>query len=150
MASILKAWVTELGLRHQGVLLTAVRGCDALPKEHISKTLTRAFRCEILNSHCGDPRHSKSFIEHFEEEELDEIMQKFCSDLDVYPLHYVLHLAHAAEIVGFHHPQMDSGSAWLRLYSRICSKLHMRPETKAELDARLEAPEHEFQQAQKE
>ena len=75
MPSILQSWITDLGLRHQGVLLTAVRGCDTVPKEHVSKKLTRAYRGEILMPYCGDIRKSLSFMQHFEEEELVSLMQ---------------------------------------------------------------------------
>ena len=63
MPSILLPWVTELGLRHQGVLLSAIRGCDTAPRNDASKNLVRCLRAELLLPHCGDPRKSASFIE---------------------------------------------------------------------------------------
>jgi hypothetical protein len=146
--SILQDWVSELGLRQQGVLLTAVRGCDTAAKEGISKKLVRAFRAEILNAHVGDPKKSSTFIEPFEEEEIEEMAVEFCRDLDPYPLHYVLHLAHAAEVLGYYHPQMDTAAAWRTLYLTVCRKFHMNPETKEQLDARLNADEATFKRSQ--
>lgn len=147
--SVMQGWILELpGLRHQGVLLTAIRGCDNVPKEHISKKLTRAYRSEVLNSFVGDARKALTFIEHFEDDELRDIMDEFCSDLDFYPLHYVMHLAHASEIIGYHHPFMDVASNWLYLYKQICRKLHVTAETKEELDKRLTAEETAFKAAQ--
>lgn len=144
MTRILQGWVDELGLRHQGVLLTAVRGCDTVPKGDISKKLIRAFRCEILVPFGGDPRKAASFIEHFEVEELADIMNEFCFSLDHYPLHFVLHMAHAAEIIGYHHPGMEEASVWLHLYKLICKKFHMKPESREELDRRLTKDEKAF------
>src|SRR5262245_681192 len=107
MTSILQDWVTELGLRHQGVLLTAIRGCDTVPKHHVSKSLARAIRREILNAHCGDASKSSSFIEDFDPVSLSQIMKDFSGDLDSYPLHYVMHVVHAVEIIGYYLPDCD-------------------------------------------
>ena len=37
--SVTQFWVHELTFMQQSVLLTAIRGPDGLPKDHISKTL---------------------------------------------------------------------------------------------------------------
>jgi hypothetical protein len=42
--SILQDWVQSLGLRQQGVILTAIRGCDTAPKLDTAKALTRSLR----------------------------------------------------------------------------------------------------------
>lgn len=167
MKSILQPWVMTLGLRHQGVLLTAVRGCDMAPKESASKTLTRYYRSAILEAHCGDATKSKSFIEVPVSIEVFKAAEDaFFHEWDALPLHYVMHLAHAAEIVGYYmtpdsviqvqemgktrchlstmvHPQHIQ-HAWHAFYLRVCKKLHMTPETKAELDARLNKDEDAF------
>jgi hypothetical protein len=138
----------ELGLRHQGVILTAVRGCDQVPKKHLSKAITRAFRCDVLNAHCGDPKKSASFIEHFEYPDFVDMKEEFLRDLDEYPVHYLLHLAHASEVVGYYHPVQERQDLWRMLYFGIVSKFHMHPETKAELDKRLNADEAVFKELQ--
>lgn len=148
--SILQDWVQELGLRHQGVLLTVVRGCDTVSRDHLSKKLTRAFRAEILNAHVGDPKKSASFIEVLEEQELINTMRGFCSDLDQYPLHFVMHFAHAAEVIAYCHPSMQIASQWAFFYKTICKKLHVNPETEVQLSARLDADEQTFKIMQSE
>ena len=50
MKSVMQEWVSELTFMQQSVLITAVRGPDNLPKEHISKTLLRWYRRCILYS----------------------------------------------------------------------------------------------------
>lgn len=32
MPSIIQPWVENIGLRHQGVLVSAMRGCDTAPR----------------------------------------------------------------------------------------------------------------------
>lgn len=146
MRSILQSWVAELGLRHQGVLVSAVRGCDSLPKEHPSKRLTRVLRCDILVAHVGDPRKCVSFIEHVDDATFETRAGDFCASLDELPSHYLLHFAHACEILGYYHP--TRAARWLHVYRTIARKLHLTPETKAELDRRLNAGEQEFRAAQ--
>ncbi len=144
MRSIVQDWACKLGLRHQGVLMTAIRGCDIVPKHDVSKAIARSLRAEVLNAHCGDPNKSKSFIEVFRHEDFIDLMVKFTSNLDVYPLHYVMHLTHAAEIIGYKHPDQNTSNRWRILYFRVCERLHMNPETEQELDKRLNADEATF------
>ena len=144
--SVLQDWVAELPLRHQGVLLTAIRGCDTSPKEDDVKALARSYRCALLNAFVGDPKKSVSFIEWVSPETLRERMLRVTKNHDHYPHHYIMHLVHAAEILGYYHPFL--ASEWLWFYQVMCRKLHMTPETKAELDARLTASEYEFGVAQ--
>lgn len=146
MKSILQDWVSDLGLRHQGVLLTAVRGCDTVQRDDPVKLIARALRGEMLEPHCGDISKSASFMHRYEADELTKLFTAFSKSFDHYPLHYVMHLIHAAEIVGYYHP--TRGGFWRGFYVLMCSKLHMTSETKAELDHRLNADEISFKRAQ--
>jgi hypothetical protein len=134
----------SLGLRHQGVLLNACRGCDTAPKEDSSKALVRVYRSHVLNCHCGDPAKSVSYIEAVTAEELFRRMGLVEGDFDHYPFHYVTHLIHAAEILGYYHPSRTASGLWQGFYYRMVRKLHLRPESKEDLDKRLDAPEEEF------
>lgn len=144
MRSIVQEWACRLGLRHQGVLMTAIRGCDGLEKNHVSKRIARAFRADVLNAHVGDPRKSKSFIQVFDEGVFTDMVEELTGNLDVYPLHYIMHLAHASEILAYKHPDLNTSARWRILYFRICKRLHMNPETEEQLDARLNADEASF------
>ncbi len=146
MKSILQTWVMELGLRHQGVLLTAVRGCDTVHRDDPVKLIARALRGEMLEPHCGDITKSASFMHQYSSDQLLLLMEAFAKSFDHYPLHYVIHLIHAAEIVGYYHP--TRADRWGQFYVRMCSKLHMTPETKTELDHRLGMDEKSFGLAQ--
>lgn len=144
MKSVLQDWVMALGLRHQGVLLNACRGCDTVPKDDVSKALVRVYRSHILNSHCGNPEKSVSYIEAATAVELHCRMRAVIGNFDHYPLHYITHLIHAAEIVGYYHPSKTAAGLWSTFYCEMVRKLHLTPETKAQLDKRLNAPEDEF------
>lgn len=138
----------ELGLRHQGVLISSVRGCDTAERHDASKMLSRCLRAEILNAHVGDAKKSKSFIEKVEIGEMRERMKAFLNALDHYPIHFVMHFIHAAEIVGYCHPNLDHQLVWKDFYEAACRRLHVNPETLGELNARLNAAEEEFAAAQ--
>lgn len=143
--SVLQRWVMALGLRHQGVLLTAVRGCDTEPKEGAGKALVRSYRSEVLNCHCGDAAKAKTFIEAVDVDELGRRMVAFLKNLDHYPHHYIAHLMHASEIVGYKRPSEQ----WAWFYFKLCKGLHVNPETVDQLDARLNMDEESFGKAAK-
>jgi hypothetical protein len=142
--SILQDWVTGLGLRHQGVLLTAVRGCDTAPKDDPSKLLTRCIRAELLNAHCGDAAKAATFIERVDWATLNDRFAAFRRSLDHYPHHYVMHVVHAIEIIGYKHPDPSTRNRWHYYYLSLARGLHVNPETEAELDERLNADEETF------
>lgn len=146
--SILQDWVTTLGLRHQGVLLTAVRGCDTVSRENPSKALTRAYRAEILVCHCGDPAKARSFIEACAGEELMRRMNAVVKDHDALPHHYLMHLVHAAQILGYKHPDPNVRALWFGFYVSMANKFHLQYELEPQMDARLDAPEEAFAAAQ--
>jgi hypothetical protein len=150
MKSVLQDWVMNLGLRHQGVLVNATRGCDDAPKNDPSKMLTRCYRAVILNAHVGDPRKSASYIEWTGADILEERFENFRRNLDHYPHHYVMHLIHAIEIVGYKHPDLAVSAQWERFYLKLCKGLHVNPETDEQLDARLNADEETFKRLDKE
>lgn len=146
--SIVKDWVSKLGLRHQGVLLTCVRGCDTNVKFDRIKELCRAFRERILKCHCGDPNKAKSFIERMTDSNLKLIMDSIISNHDHYPHHYLMHLIHAAEIIGYKDREDHQYAFWYHFYIKMCHKMHMTPETEEQLDNRLNADEASFAENQ--
>lgn len=148
MRSILQDWVMELGLRHQGVLISAVRGCDTAPRDEPSKLLSRCLRCEVLVPHVGDAAKSISFIQKVDADELEGRMKTVLRSFDHLPLHYWIHFVHAAEILGYKHPDSATAAAWCGFYRRAVDKLHMGVESEAQLDARLGADEDTFRRAQ--
>lgn len=141
---ILQEWVAKLGLRHQGVLMTVIRGCDTAPKVDASKDLTRLVRSVLLNTHCDNPDDAKSFIETCSLTETLRRMNAFADNLDHYPHHFVMHMIHAVEVIGYCHPDEATRSVWQGFYIIFCNGLHVPFESKAEMDRRLDADEDEF------
>lgn len=136
--SIVQDWVMCLGLRLQGVLISAVRGCDTAERHDNSKVLARIFRGEILRTHIGDASKCKSFILVATIPDTVKRMQDLLNDCDHYPQHYVMHFIHAAEILGYCHPEPEKRDLWHNFYQVACRKYHLRPETQSEMLARLE------------
>jgi len=126
--SMLREWAQQLGLREQGVLLVSLRGCDLAPKfplDSPERRLTAALRYAICVP--------------FDEREVDAEVGCFMlsrppmdvklSMFEHYPLHYVMHMVHACQVLGYRHPEEDQRVMWLELYMRFVKSLHLRPES---------------------
>ena len=68
---------------------------------------------------------------------LHEIVGSYLRELDAIPHHFQLHLLHAAQIVGYKHPDRRIGGWWLQTYERLVHDMHLWPETEAQMDRRL-------------
>lgn len=146
--SIIQPWATELGLRHQGVLVSAIRGCDSVEREDPSKWLVRCFRGVLLRAHCGDLKKAASFMVPFDQEIWDHTTADFYRSIDHYPNHWLLHFMHAAEIVGYKHPDVRISKAFGELYLRLVKKFHLNPELESQMDRRLSVDEQTFKAEQ--
>jgi hypothetical protein len=95
--SIIQDWAAKLGLRHQGVLMSAIRGCDTSPKNSASKTLVRFYRGAVLRPHCGDLSKAQSFMCAPQDDyEFQATAKAALDELDAAPMHYVLHIIHGS------------------------------------------------------
>lgn len=148
MSSIIQPWAEELGLRHQGVLVSAIRGPDQEEREDTSKYLTRVYRGVVLRPHCGDIRKAASYMVPFDEENWEHATADFLRSFDHYPMHWLLHFMHACEIVGYYHPDTSVSLSFAEFYGRLVHKFHLLPETKQQLDARLNKNEEDFKRDQ--
>lgn len=142
---ILQDWVLKLGLRHQGALLTGIRGCDTVSRDHPTKVFVRIMRGLILKAHCGNAKQSGSFISYATPRDTEIFFDRMMrAKLDELPHHYVMHLIHCIQIVGAHHSEAVINILWTGFYNRLCKSLHVMPETNAQMDTRLNASEREF------
>jgi hypothetical protein len=153
MSTVLQAWVSKLPMMQQTVLLTAIRGPDGLPKYGAIKMLLRWYRrCVLLSALDGrvltnpiEPNGGSFTGPSLDgEDELDcweDRMQvhvnQYLRDLDAIPHHFQLHFMHAAEIVGYKHPDHRVRCFWCDVYQRLVHDMHVWPETEEQLDARL-------------
>jgi hypothetical protein len=134
---VIRSWLHELPLRYQGVLVTAIRGCDGAPKEDPSKVLSSMVRRAILNP--ADPRETlneRGFF-GFSPTRLAKELPEFLHSMDQYPLHFVMHLLHACEVIGYHHPTQPMRRFFELVYRIMCHKFHVHPETASEMEHRL-------------
>lgn len=148
--SIIQPWAAALGLRHQGVLLAAVRGPDGILKDDPIKHLQRYYRGVLLVSHSGDAAKAASFMYAMNEEHFAHACADVIRSMDHYNVHYLLHFIHAVEIAGYKAGAENYGPLWRDLYLSFTKKLHVNPETEAELDARLGCDEETFRRNQAE
>lgn len=71
------------------------------------------------------------------ERHLDRHVEAYLRDLDMIPHHFQLHFLHAAEIVGYKHPDARIRAWWAKLYVRLVHDMHLYPESEAQMDSRL-------------
>lgn len=64
---------------------------------------------------------------------LDDYMR--CTD--EMPHHFQLHFLHAAEIIGYCHPDRDISDWWKECYYRLCRDMHLFPEMIDQMHTRL-------------
>lgn len=136
MASILRDWVTELQIREQGTLLSALRGCDTAPKfplDSLERQLTAYIRYCVC--HPADQREVDSEPGCFMRSTPPDNFKP--SALGHYPLHWVMHVTHALEIIGYRHPEVFVSMHCFSMYSSICRSLHLPVESVEDMTARL-------------
>lgn len=121
----------ELPFRMQSVLMSGMRGCDTARKDDNSKFITRSLRPVLCNNADTTNTFMGGTIPP------SKNIEQFLWDMDSYPTHFIAHLMHAAEIVGFKHPDPDLRKWWLGFYHNVVKGLHVNPETEEQLDIRL-------------
>lgn len=146
LVSDVKGWVSYLPFKMQAVLLSALRGPDGVTKESAAKPLVRRMRSVLLHP-AGDPSPSNQFMySNCGQAEVE----RFLGDLDPYNVHWLVHFAHAAEIIGYcHHDPVEAGF-WRAIYLGIVDAFHMNPETHDQLCERLKGDYGPLASTQKE
>lgn len=149
--SVLQDWTTDLSFMMQSVLICATRGPDGIRKDHPVKVLVRYLRRSFLicafdgkvrwspyepggGSFTG-PLHLSGVEPN--EGHLDKFVEVYLRHVDELPHHFQLHLMHAAEILGYKHPDGEVRAFWKRLYRDVVNDAHLNPETEDQMDRRL-------------
>ena len=161
--SALQDWVINLSLMQQSVLMSAIRGCDGLPKFHKSKPIVKFYRRSILISAFDGKALNDPFAEGggsftgpiadltiwretaphpiSEYDHKCNLLQKIADDFldsrDELHAHYQVHMMHGFEIVGYKHPIEATRDYFSSVYERLAKAYHLWPETEAQMDLRL-------------
>ena len=141
--SVQPEWCRALPLQQQSVMLLAARGPDGVAKVHPCKGVVVAYRACVLVAakygrelRFGERADSFMSLGAFAEDWVVPV-QDFMDHKDALPFHYVMHLLHGAEILSYKHPDGRYQARWEYFYKRLCSDMHLTPETEAEMDKRL-------------
>lgn len=138
--TVVQDWLSNCTLKQQTVLLCALRGCDGVSKEDPSKTFVRQYRRLILRD-AGPP--DADFMKFYDPSDrgykmsFHDLVGVFASDIDHYPMHWLMHFIHAMEIVGYKHPDTTILGQAHYFYITLADALHLTIETEEDLDERL-------------
>jgi hypothetical protein len=142
--NVLQPWLAELTLMQQSVLLTAIRGPDGIRKNHPAKVLLRWFRRCVMYSAFEKKILENEFVPGGGSftgpcpfDSIDEAVKLYISTLDELPHHFQLHFMHAAEILGYKHPDQHKRAFWNDLYLTLVKDAHLMPESERQMDIRL-------------
>lgn len=146
--SVMQDWVMRLPLRHQGVILTGIRGCDLAPKKPLC---TDRDDQSCSTGEQTSERQLSAFLRYCtlnpaDQREVDIPGAWFQSnppknwkpsELMHYPLHWYSHLMHCFEIVGYKHPDRRIAGIAFTIYHRLVNSLHLDIEGEIAMDNRL-------------
>lgn len=146
--SVQPDWCRALPLQQQSVLLLAARGPDGIPKTHPCKRLQRAYRaCVLLAAYEGGQMEWGQGHGHNTFMGLDEfandrtwtegVVSGFFDTVDELPHHFLMHLVHGAQILGYKHPDPRFRQRWNAFYLQAVKDMHLQPESEAAMDIRL-------------
>lgn len=161
---VTQKWTHQLTCMQQTVLLTAVRGPDGVAKYHPSKFMLRWYRrCVLLGAldhnvfeNPFDPGGGSFTGPSFDDpaglcmknlpglgertgwtKPMQKVFDNYLQSLDELPHHFQLHFMHAAEIVGYKHPDPLIRSWWHYVYRELANDMHLNIESEEGLDYRL-------------
>ena len=148
-----QTWVHNITIMQQSVLLGAIRGPDGVAKYHPVKYLLRWYRrCVLISAMDGTvlttpyafgggsftgPSYAATTLDHNWQPHMDALVGRYLQSVDELPHHFQLHFLHAAEILGYKHPDPRIREWWHCAYVRLVHDMHLWPESEEQLDARL-------------
>jgi hypothetical protein len=145
LISVQPEWCLALPIQQQSVLLLAARGPDGIAKAHPCKDIQRAYRGTVLiAAKYGRPLSWGEQADTFMslgpisiDIRWGEILTRFFDHADDLPHHFLMHLIHGAQIVGYKHPDKRFRDRWLHFYHTAVSEFHLNCETEEQMDRRL-------------
>lgn len=135
--SVVYSWVFELPFQMQALLFTAMRGPDNCKKDNVAKVMVRFLRGAVLKP-AGDTdmQDNDNTFMWWDYSNFNDYISEFFDDHDHYPHHFIMHLIHCAEVLGYCAP-VRIRSFWYRFYIEGCKSMHMHPETEKQMFERL-------------
>jgi hypothetical protein len=145
MISVQPEWCLNLPLQQQSVLLLAARGPDQIRKTHPCKPIVVAYRGTVLLAakygrllYWGEKADGFMSLDTFANAEAWGVaVSAFFHWIDDLPHHYLMHLMHGVQIVGYKHPDDRFRLRWNDLYLCMVESMHLNVETEQEMDHRL-------------
>jgi hypothetical protein len=143
--SVQPEWCRNLPLQQQSVLFLAGRGPDGIAKDHPCKPIHIAYRgCVFLAGkygralEWGEKADGFMSLDFFAVDQVwTKAVDQFFTHHDSLPHHYLNHLMHGAQILGYKHPDERFRDRWSKFYFRMVHEFHLNPETEAQMDKRL-------------
>lgn len=143
--SVQPDWCLRLAVQQQSVLLLAARGPDGIAKTHPCKEVQRAYRGTVLIAarfgrllEWGERADTFMSLDVFADDARWEAAEDaFWQSVDDLPHHFLMHLLHGAEILGYKHPDERFRERWGWFYAHGVNSLHLNVESEIEMDARL-------------
>jgi hypothetical protein len=143
---VFQDWIFNVNMQQQSVLIQALRGPDGFAKYHPCKTLVRHYRATILKAaHYGRPLRAEdpepptfmSISQFAKYRQWYPVLTDYFQHVDELPMHYHMHMIHAAQIVAYKHPDATMRNRWLEFYGKACDEMHLPMESEAVMDQRL-------------
>lgn len=128
---VMKEWTYKLSWKEQTVLISALRGCDGVGKHDISKKIVRRIRSAVLNN-AGTKE-----CEFMHSEITEQEIKDFSKNIDAYPIHFLLHIIHASEVIGYCCSIEKEKQFFREFYNIMVSSFHMMPESEECMHLRL-------------
>ncbi len=119
-------WISNLPQRQQEIVKYSLKGPPTTRPTSVKDVIT------WLRSIASD-----SPVKNMEDLPRPSI-EKFEMDLQYCTMNYYSHLMHTMEIIGYNHPEENTRDIALGYYAAMVEFLHLNPETKEELNSRLE------------
>lgn len=124
----MQKWTHDLTWKEQSALLTAIRGSDEVFNEDV-RALVRWIRRVVLY----DADVKGKFVHNGRILPREKVKPTF----EYMTVHFVTHIMHALEIIGYKHPGFIISKQAEECYKTICEVLHCNPEDVKQMNARL-------------
>lgn len=134
---VLHEWVFHLKFQVQALLLTAIRGADGCNKHNAAKAIVRYLRGVVIKPAGNWKGKNDNDFMWGDYRVFNSFAADFWNDHDHYPHHFIMHLVHCAEVVGYKYPDSRIACFWKTFYFNACKSFHMNPETEQQMDERL-------------